>query len=39
MTEDELILKAVGILQAKVERLTAENAVMSSELNQLTVDE
>ncbi|WP_448955693.1 BRO-N domain-containing protein [Labrys neptuniae] len=39
MTEDELILKAVGILQAKVERLSAENAVMKSELNILSVDE
>lgn len=39
MTEDELVLKAVGILQAKVERLSAENAYMSSELNLLTVDE
>ena len=39
MTEGELIFKAVGILQAKVERLTVENAVMLKELNLLIVDE
>jgi prophage antirepressor-like protein len=39
MSEDELILKAVTLLQAKVERLSAENAVMKQELNFLTVDE
>jgi prophage antirepressor-like protein len=39
MTEDELVLKALTVLQTKVERLSAENAVMKSELNTLTVDE
>ena len=39
MTEDELILKAVGILQKKVERLTAERDVLAAEVNRVTVDE
>lgn len=39
MSEDELILKAMGILQRKVERLTAENAAMRQELDVITVDE
>lgn len=39
LSEDEFILRAFSILQKKVERLTAENAVMHDELNKLTVDE
>lgn len=46
MDEDEFVLKAINILQKKVERLkeenkqlTVENKVMSDELNILTVDE
>lgn len=39
MSEDEFVLKAMDILLKKVERLTAENEVMTAELNNLTVDE
>lgn len=39
MSEDELVLKAMTLLQKKVERLTAENAVMNRELNFVTLDE
>lgn len=46
MDEDEFVLKAINILQKKVERLkeenkqlTVENKVMADELNILTVDE
>ncbi len=38
MSEDELILKAVTLLQAKVERLTAENEEMSQHFEYMTVD-
>ncbi|MFE1602339.1 Rha family transcriptional regulator [Methylobacterium sp. ID0610] len=39
MSEDELILKAVTLLQAKVERLSAENAVMKSSSRSRDVQE
>lgn len=39
MSEDELVLKAMTLLQKKVERLTAENAVMHRELHFVTLDE
>lgn len=39
LNEEEFILKAMSILQGKVERLRLENEQMSTELNRLTVDE
>lgn len=39
MDEDAFVLKAIEILQRKIDRLKAENDAMSQELNVLTVDE
>lgn len=39
MDEDTFVLKAIEILQRKIDRLKAENDAMSQELNVLTVDE
>ncbi|WP_312380999.1 BRO-N domain-containing protein [Stutzerimonas balearica] len=39
MDEDAFVLKAIEILQRKIDRLKAENDAMSQELNILTVDE
>lgn len=39
MDEDEFVLKAIGILQRKIDRLSAENKVMATELNVVTIDE
>lgn len=39
MNEDEFILKAIKMLEAKVERLKSENAVMSEKLNFMTVQQ
>lgn len=39
MSEDELVLKAIQVMQRKIDRLSSENAAMSEELNVLTLDE
>lgn len=39
MDEDAFVLKAIEILQRKIDRLKAENDAMSQELNILSVDE
>lgn len=39
MSEDELVEKALLIMAKKIERLSKENAAMSDELNNLTIDE
>jgi len=39
LSEDEFILKAVQILQNKVDRLTTENRKLSKELTQVTIAE
>lgn len=39
MSEDELVAKAMQVMARKIERLQSDNAVMSAELNLLTVDE
>lgn len=37
--EDELVFRAFEVLKKKVSRLSAENATMAKELNEITVDE
>lgn len=39
MSEDELVLKALTMLQTKVERLRSENAKLSKELTSVTIAE
>ncbi len=39
MSEDEFVLRAIEILQGKIQRLTLENKEMSKELNLVTIDE
>jgi len=39
MSEDELVFRAMEVMKRKIDRLTAENKVMSDELNLVTVDE
>lgn len=39
MSEDELVLKAINVMQKKIERLTTENASMNKELSTVTIAE
>lgn len=39
MSEDELVLKAISVMQKKIERLAAENEAMTEELHKVTIAE